>query len=229
MRYLVNGRTVRREAVDAVTYHHVELARHDVILADGLACESYLDTGNRAIFENAGSVKADDAFALAVWAADSCAPLVLKGRELAAARRKLLLRAAELGHATTHDPALHVVADECVLRPRRAGRVARVRLPAAARDVRLVSRSAVPAETGAADDHRRLGVAIAGIRLDGETIGLLDARLGHGWHGVERDAAGETWRWTDGEASLALEGGQVLEVEVAMTEAYWPDEAARAG
>jgi hypothetical protein len=39
------------ERVEEVTYYHVELATHDVILADGLPCESYLDTGNRAAFE----------------------------------------------------------------------------------------------------------------------------------------------------------------------------------
>ncbi len=220
VRYLVNGCTVRREAVDAVTYHHVELAAHDVILAEGLACESYLDTGNRAIFENASGAKADDAFALAVWESGACARLVLKGPELAAARRMLLARAEELGHAMTRDPALRVVADGRVLRPHRTGRVARFRLPAAG-DVRLVSRSAVPAETGMVEDHRQLGVAVAEIRLDGETIGLGDARLGEGWHAIERGADSEAWRWTDGEASLVLERGGVLEVEVALTEAYW--------
>jgi len=51
IRYLVNGRTIVQEAVDAITYWHVELERHGVILAEGLPCESYLDTGNRAAFE----------------------------------------------------------------------------------------------------------------------------------------------------------------------------------
>jgi hypothetical protein len=37
-----------------LTYHHVELAAHDVILAEGLPCESYLDTGNRAAFAEGG-------------------------------------------------------------------------------------------------------------------------------------------------------------------------------
>jgi hypothetical protein len=54
IRYLVNGRTIAQEKVDAVTYYHVELPRHDVVLADGLPCESYLDTGNRGAFAEAG-------------------------------------------------------------------------------------------------------------------------------------------------------------------------------
>ena len=50
VRYLVNDRTVVQEARDAVTYWHVELASHDILLAEGLPAESYLDTGNRAAF-----------------------------------------------------------------------------------------------------------------------------------------------------------------------------------
>jgi hypothetical protein len=55
IRYLINGRTIVQEQVDKVTYYHVELSSHDVILAEGLPCESYLDTGNRAAFANGGA------------------------------------------------------------------------------------------------------------------------------------------------------------------------------
>ncbi len=50
-RYLVNGSTVTQQQVDEITYWHVELPAHSVLLAEGLACESYLDTGNRAAFD----------------------------------------------------------------------------------------------------------------------------------------------------------------------------------
>ena len=41
---------------------------HDVILAEGLPCESYLDTGNRAAFGNGGdAVELLSSFALGVW------------------------------------------------------------------------------------------------------------------------------------------------------------------
>jgi hypothetical protein len=52
-RCLVNGHSIVQAAVDAVTYFHVELPRHDVLLAEGLAAESYLDTGNRFGFADA--------------------------------------------------------------------------------------------------------------------------------------------------------------------------------
>jgi hypothetical protein len=50
VRHLVNGTTIGQEQVDEVTYWHLELPAHDAVLAEGLPCESYLDTGNRAAF-----------------------------------------------------------------------------------------------------------------------------------------------------------------------------------
>ena len=94
---LINERTIVREPRDAVTYWHVELDAHDVILAEGLACESYLDSGNRAAFDNAGSaIQLFPSFArdsARVWEQDACAPLVRRGPILAAVRRRLAARA----------------------------------------------------------------------------------------------------------------------------------------
>ena len=46
---LVNGTTITQVEVDEVTYWHVELDSHDVILAEGPPAESYLEMGNRAL------------------------------------------------------------------------------------------------------------------------------------------------------------------------------------
>lgn len=54
VRYLLNGATIAQVPVPAVTYWHVELPVHDLVLAEGLPCESYLDTGNRAAFTGSG-------------------------------------------------------------------------------------------------------------------------------------------------------------------------------
>jgi autotransporter passenger strand-loop-strand repeat protein len=56
---LVNGISIVQEtATRFVTYHHIELDAHDIIVAEGLATESYLDTGNRDMFENSeGAVR----------------------------------------------------------------------------------------------------------------------------------------------------------------------------
>ena len=73
---------------------HVELARHDVVLAEGLPTESLLDTGNRWNFENnGGPVLLHPDFALR-WDAMGCAPLIVTGPILAAVRSRLQRRVA---------------------------------------------------------------------------------------------------------------------------------------
>ena len=99
IRYLVNDATIVQEPADEVTYWHVELAAHDVILAEGLPCESYLDTGNRSAFANGGDeVMLHPDFALKVWETQACAELVLNGPKLAVAKRMVLAQAHALGH-----------------------------------------------------------------------------------------------------------------------------------
>ena len=98
-RYLVGcaGITVDT-TLAATTYYHVELPLHDVLLAEGLPCESWLDTGNRSMFANAAVAQAwfdecpgADAATTAdtAWATKACAPLVTGGAALVAARRRL--------------------------------------------------------------------------------------------------------------------------------------------
>ena len=53
---LVDGATIAQVDVEHVTYWHVELDAHDILLAENLACESYLEMGNRAFFAGAGVV-----------------------------------------------------------------------------------------------------------------------------------------------------------------------------
>jgi hypothetical protein len=84
VRHLVDGVSVSQEATTEITYWHVELTRHDIILAEGLACESYLDTGNRRAFSGGGVVDLHPDFAHYVWEAEGCAPLVVCGPKLAA-------------------------------------------------------------------------------------------------------------------------------------------------
>ncbi len=224
IRYLINGTTVRQLRAASVYYFHVELDRHAVLFAEGMPAESYLDTGNRAAFANAGATTMLHAdFARGIWAAHACAELVLAGAALAAARNHLLERAQGLGHRLTGDPALRVVADGKTLQPQIDGTAWRVRLPAGARGVRLVSDSWVPAHTRAdEDDTRRLGVAIRRVRLDGAEIALDDPRLSSGWHTPER-----TFRWSDGDAGFALAGVRDLAFELAMTGTYWQTERRR--
>jgi hypothetical protein len=98
VRYLLTDATVRQEDVADVTYWHVELARHAVLLAEGLPVESYLDTGNRAAFANGGAVAmAHPNFARAVWERAGCATLVTEGKERDTVYRRLVAQAMTLG------------------------------------------------------------------------------------------------------------------------------------
>ena len=112
----------------------MELARHDVLLAEGLPAESYLDTGNRGAFANGGPpVHLHPAFARAAWQSQSCAPLVLEGPYLAAAKRHLLAHATTLGNHLTEDPGLAVLAQGGALAAETDGRRWRIHLPDATR------------------------------------------------------------------------------------------------
>jgi hypothetical protein len=88
IRHLMNGTTIAQEEADEVTYWHVELHQHDVILAEGLPCESYLDTGNRGAFACGGpAMQLHPDFSSFKWEAEGCAPLIVTGPELEAARQ----------------------------------------------------------------------------------------------------------------------------------------------
>lgn len=87
---LVNGRSIRQIPLDGITYWHVELARHSVVLAEGIAAESYLDINDRSQFNgHGGPVALHPDFAVLTWEAVGCAPLVVTGPELDAARALL--------------------------------------------------------------------------------------------------------------------------------------------
>jgi V8-like Glu-specific endopeptidase len=100
VRYLLNGSTVQQQAVASITYWHVELPVHDVLLAEGLPAESYLDTGNRGAFANSSApIMAHPDFARAVWQRDGCAPLVSEGPGLDWVKRRLQVQATALAQA----------------------------------------------------------------------------------------------------------------------------------
>ena len=227
VRYLINGRTIAQVKRASVTYWHVELPQHGVLLAEGLPAESYLDTGNRAAFVGGGpALHLHPDFARQVWDARGCAPLLLDGPLVQVVRARLFDRAEALGHARTFDAALQVSVGGEVLTREGWGSLHRFRLPPGTRSVTLRSRSAVPAHTRAdAADHRRLGVAVRFVVLDGQTIALSDARLGEGWHEVECERGVPAWRWTDGAARLDVRSAGWLELVIARTELYWQDEA----
>jgi len=86
---LVNGTSIRQVQHGHVVYHHIELSRHDVVLAEGLPAETYLDTGDRASFAGGPVTELYPNFAARTWEMRGCAPLVLTGEILDATRARL--------------------------------------------------------------------------------------------------------------------------------------------
>lgn len=85
---LINGTTIERVAVDEVTYWHVELDRHDILLAEGLAAESYIDLGSRPWFDGAHGALYDPDMALPGMPG-RCRPVAIDGPVVEAERRRL--------------------------------------------------------------------------------------------------------------------------------------------
>jgi autotransporter passenger strand-loop-strand repeat protein len=227
---LQNGRTVLQVQRPRVEYWHVELDSHDLLLTEGLATESYLDTGNRCAFVNGGAYIEQHPDFLPRHAAETCIPLVFGGPEVARAKALLLDRAAAAGHEVADEAGLHVVADGRVIRPIPLGdlRFGFV-VPPGAADVALRSRWFVPAhmEPGS-DDGRRLGVCVRRVQVDGMDVSLGDpAWFGQGWYGLEYKPGLHDQRWTDGEARLPT-GLNLLVIDLAVRARYWAERPGQA-
>jgi pimeloyl-ACP methyl ester carboxylesterase len=94
VKYLINSISIVQEPLTEVTYFHVELSYHDVLYANGLPAESYLDTGNRAVFDNYdGPITLCPGSSALMWEAMGCAPLIVTGRDLADVYRRLVNQA----------------------------------------------------------------------------------------------------------------------------------------
>jgi len=221
---LVNGATVVQVPSESVEYWHVELDSHDIIIAEGLAAESYLDTGNRAGFFNNGGayLEAHPDFKPKHFM-ETCVPLVFEGAALQAAKLALRERAEVLGYTMTDDADVHVLFDGERIDPVRLGaqRVAFM-LPADGSSIELRSRSFVPAQVRAdSTDGRSLGLRVLRLQIDGE-IALDDAAaFGSGWYPLESDSMGLRWRWT--RECVPLPAGTRLVVIDAMAQepCYW--------
>ena len=204
---LINGTTVTQENADRVTYWHVELDRHEVVLAENLPCESYLEMGNRGFFAEAEvtNLSAGPDAPVATHA-EFCRPFHGAGALVHVTRARLAAQAASLGWRLEPTPlkSIHLIVDGVRIDAGIRGSELCFAMPAGATEVWLVSPAAVASEIDAGNsDCRKLGVAIARLVvvdgfLDPRVIKAADARLCAGFH----DAEGDTHRWTVGRAHL---------------------------
>jgi hypothetical protein len=232
-RMLVNGRSIFADTgISSFTYYHVELADHAILLAEGLATESYLNTGSRGNFTNTAipslRPQFDSAETHTAWE-HAAAPLTTGTDIVRPIWQRLQDRAAALGlplvtaaPALTNDPALRIVTGNgAVIEPAHTtGRAYLFVLPAGQQDFRLVSKTFRPADTIGPfiDDRRELGVLVGEITLhtgrkkQSLTQHLAPAQL-PGWNNMEDTAS----RWTTGDAILPLATGAnpaALEVQI---------------
>ena len=109
VKHLINGASIRQIVIPAVTYLHVALDAHEVVLAEGLPVESYLDTGDARAFASLpvvlhpvfGSERAD--IALLVEAL-GYAPLRVTGPEVEAVKARLAMRYLPHAHRAAAAP-----------------------------------------------------------------------------------------------------------------------------
>lgn len=94
---LVNGESIRQVRVREVTYWHVELPQHDVLLAANAPCESYLDMHNRGAFDTPPPAHAlERPVGLDPWGTLACAPQCREGATLAAIHGRIASRARSI-------------------------------------------------------------------------------------------------------------------------------------
>ena len=236
VRMLINGATVVQEKRVWVHYLHVELERHSVVLAEGMAAESWLDRGNRGMFGNApdGSAVIDD-FESSTIGDVAYAPRAETGLVVQALKEVLLNRAHLMGFVRCSEPDLHLLLDgrryeveDAVLRP-------------GLREVLIVCRTGVPTQqTAQSTDTRQLGVMLSSIVLrdpfETRCIQMNHPALDRGFASPE-NGNGKIVRWTTGAASLCpmlwagMTGPVHLELEIQSVYPVWvePEDLELAG
>jgi hypothetical protein len=209
VKLLVNSATIRREKNTlAVTYFHVELDRHDILIAENLGLETYLDTGNRGMFENAaGKPWGSPVFGRGKqFDSHAYAELCLTGPILREIREEIFQRTLALGYRQKTLQEIFLVVDgRMIARRSGAPSLPCFRLePGHSGIVTIHSPSFVPAEFsgGAAfeDDWRSLGVAIRRIKLGLKSVTLRDIARSGIYPRGEHDIAD----WTDGNGEISV-------------------------
>jgi hypothetical protein len=219
--FLVNHRSiVWDDRAQEVTVYHVELAIHDILLANGAPAESFRDDGNRWLFQN-------NDYSRQHAEKPPYAPVLTGGPVVDAIWARLLARSGlRPGMPLTDEPDLHLLVDGVrVDGCYQLGGVHGFRLPPRPCDVRLVSRAGAQDELGLARDPRVLGVAVRRITLwrgrHPTVIEADDLRLSDGFHAFETDNG---YRWTNGDAVLPAflfeHGDTGFDVHVGATTQY---------
>ena len=201
---LANGASILQETPDRAEYWHIELDRHDLVLAEGVQAETYQDTGNRRAFQNAAVASLDASLDGDV--PEPCLPYAGPSAEV---RARLIARAEALGFTRSIDPLPWLEMDGRRVDGVRSDERWRFNLPAGYQALRLRSHAGRPCDVDPhSGDRRRLGLKLHRLALSCQgrmvEVPLSSPLLAVGFHPVEEDETGWTWRWTNGDAPLPL-------------------------
>ncbi|GBR18309.1 Hint domain-containing protein [Asaia spathodeae] len=212
-RMLVNGQTICYDrSQSSYDFFHFETRHHSIVIAEGVLSESYLDTGNRALFgAQAGSVPHE--ISRKTWVKDAAAPLGTDRAFVEPIYRKIASRIngnESFLPKTVSDADLYLQTEcgQIIRAVRVAGAKHVFLLPSSARFVSIRSRASRPCDVIGpfVDDRRTLGVRVGQVLLfvAGRIVECrqhLEPSEICGWHSYE----GNTSRWTNGEGFLSLE------------------------
>jgi hypothetical protein len=201
VKHLIDGLGVRQDrATGWVRYYHVELEAHGILIAEGTPAASYLDDGNRSMFENGHTAPP------ARREARPCAPLVTGGAELAAIRTRLFARALMRGYSVAEQALIGLKIGEALIPPdEQAGGRITFRLAQGVTRAVLVSPVFSPAEFDpTSTDRRRLGVALTELIVDGR---FMDVERVFNPLDLHRKGLAESAHWTRGPARLTVPAG----------------------
>ncbi|QEH96434.1 Hint domain-containing protein [Gluconobacter thailandicus] len=236
-RMLVNGRSISYDrSITSYDYYHVETEDHAIITADGVLTETYLNTGNRGMFSQSGTVVSLSSPSKS-WEADAAVPLTTDRAIVEPIFREIEARAEQVAPHTestqtvlTSDSDLHLLCDNgSTLRPVKSemGKVEFL-LPAGVRSIQIMSRASRPSDVVGPflDDRRELGVPVGNVTISNAkgtqkiTSHQTTASLS-GWYPTDASR----YRWTAGNAWLSLEerkedGMAVLSMEIAGSGPY---------
>ena len=220
---LINDATIVQVPREEVEYWHVELDAHDIVMAEGLPAESYLDTGNRTAFVNGGAfLEAHPDFKPRHWR-ETCAPLVVDGPALRKAKATLLSRAKHIGYQMSTDSDAHVLCDG---RRIEAMRLTEKRwafvIPAGGSGLELRCRGFVPAHVDVcSSDRRLLGLSVSRVQIDGVDLDLKnDDFFENGWHKLEAHRRAGAHRWSHERVPLP-EGARLIVIDLVEPTRGW--------
>jgi len=200
---LLNGDTITQDDIQGpIDYFHIDLGRHDCVLANGAWAESYFEDHNRDSFHNAADFH-KRCPGHAPHRQPSCLPILTTNHPDLPGLRASLTPAHAHG-AIAEDTGPYLLADgrRIALIPNGEG-TWQADLPASLRHLRLYTRTIRPSTASGSLDRRTLGVMVHAIKIGATDLNL--AILDGGWYPLEQDGA-QRWRWTAGDAVIPTAG-----------------------